>query len=76
MRDPTRNPDSALGEATKIRADVHPLVASFRELVVGVYRKLVAGATEVKRLTSASREAIGIEVGYDEEGEVATKFGL
>src|SRR5438445_378184 len=55
VRDPTRNPDRALGEATEIRAGVHPLVASFRWLWVDVYRKIVAGAIEVKGLTSASR---------------------
>jgi hypothetical protein len=41
VRDTTRNPDGALGEATEIRADVHELVASFRKSRVDVYRKIV-----------------------------------
>jgi hypothetical protein len=49
VRDSTRNPDRAVGEATKIRAGVHLLVASFRSSRVGVHRKVVVGVTEVKR---------------------------
>ncbi|PZT71294.1 hypothetical protein DN402_04610 [Streptomyces sp. SW4] len=49
MRDTTRNPDRALGEATEIRGGVHPRVASFRRSWVGVHRNVMAGATEVKR---------------------------
>nr|WP_241842773.1 hypothetical protein [Streptomyces sp. TSRI0107] len=57
VRDSTRNPDRALGEATEIRNGVHPLVASFRQSWVDVHRKVVAGATEVKTSTSVSHEA-------------------
>ncbi|RCH66780.1 hypothetical protein DT019_21890 [Streptomyces sp. SDr-06] len=54
MRDPTRHPDGALGEATKIGAGGHPLIASSRYSRVDGYRKLVAGTREVKRPPSVS----------------------
>ncbi|RST16381.1 hypothetical protein E2C00_01065 [Streptomyces sp. WAC05374] len=48
VRDTTRNPDRGVGEATQVRAGVHPPVASSRSLRVDVDRKLMAGAEQVK----------------------------
>ncbi|PAK27829.1 hypothetical protein CJD44_02170 [Streptomyces sp. alain-838] len=49
VRDPTRNPRRAAGEATEIRVRVHPPVASFRKSWICFHRKLVGGVTGVKR---------------------------
>ncbi|AFR10912.1 hypothetical protein B005_2191 [Nocardiopsis alba ATCC BAA-2165] len=48
MRDSTRNPDRALGEATEILTGVHRRVASFRWPWVDVPRKVVVHVSSVK----------------------------